>query len=85
MEVSGQLRARAALTPGKEPWNPLDRRLGGPQSWFGRCGEETLAAARNRILAVQPEARRYADSAIPDPTHFINTYINILYLQTKRN
>jgi hypothetical protein len=25
---------------GKSPWYPLDRRLGGPQSRFGRCGEE---------------------------------------------
>jgi hypothetical protein len=27
--VSGQLHAPAALPPGKEPWYPLDRRLGG--------------------------------------------------------
>jgi hypothetical protein len=32
MEVSGQLHAPAALPPGKSPWYPLDRRLGGPQS-----------------------------------------------------
>jgi hypothetical protein len=32
MEVSGQLHAQAALPPGKSPWYPLDRRLGGPQS-----------------------------------------------------
>jgi hypothetical protein len=40
MEVSGQLHAPAALPPGKEPWYPLDRRLGGPQSRSGRGGEE---------------------------------------------
>jgi hypothetical protein len=29
------------FTPGgKSPWNLLDRRLGGPQSWFGRGGAE---------------------------------------------
>jgi len=38
MEVSGQLHAPAALPPGKEPWYPLDRRLGGPQSRSGRGG-----------------------------------------------
>jgi hypothetical protein len=40
MEVSGQLHAPAALPPGKEPWYPLGRRLYGPQSRFGRGGEE---------------------------------------------
>jgi hypothetical protein len=25
---------------GEIPWYPLDRRLGGPQSWSGRGGEE---------------------------------------------
>jgi hypothetical protein len=43
MEVSGQLHAPASLplpTQGKSPWYPLDRRLGGPQSWSGRVGEE---------------------------------------------
>jgi hypothetical protein len=40
MEVSGQLHAPAALPPGKEPRYALDRRLDGPQSRSGRCGEE---------------------------------------------
>jgi hypothetical protein len=40
MEVSGQLHAPAALPPGKSPWYPLDRRLGGPQSHSGSGGEE---------------------------------------------
>jgi hypothetical protein len=36
---SGQLHAPAALTPGRSPWYPLDRRLGRPQSRSGRHGE----------------------------------------------
>jgi hypothetical protein len=40
MEVSGQLHDPAALPPGKRPWCPLDRRLGGPQSRSGRDGEK---------------------------------------------
>jgi len=40
MEVSGQLHAPAALPPGKRPWYPLDRRLGGPQIQSGHGGEE---------------------------------------------
>jgi hypothetical protein len=45
--VSGQLHVPAALLQGKEPHFPLDRRLGGPQSRSGRCGEEkNLTPAR---------------------------------------
>jgi len=40
MEVSGHLHTPAALTPGKEPLNPLDRRLGGPQNRSELGGEE---------------------------------------------
>jgi len=40
MEVSGQLHTSAALSSGKDPRNPLDRGLGGPQSRSGRCVED---------------------------------------------
>jgi hypothetical protein len=40
--VSGQLHAPAALATGKGPRSPLDRRLGGPQSRFGRREEEKI-------------------------------------------
>jgi hypothetical protein len=30
----------ARFTPGKSPWYPLDRGLGGPQSLSGHGGEE---------------------------------------------
>jgi hypothetical protein len=50
MEVSDQLQAPAGLPQGKSPWNPLDRRLGGPQSRSGRGGEEKNS---------QPVAQRY--------------------------
>jgi hypothetical protein len=40
MELSGQLHAPTALSPGKETRYPLDRRLGGFQSCSGRGGEE---------------------------------------------
>jgi hypothetical protein len=36
MDVNGQLHGPAALTPGKQPLYPLDRRLGGPQNRYGR-------------------------------------------------
>jgi hypothetical protein len=40
MEVIGQLHFPAAFTQRKNPWYPLDRGLGGPQSQSGRGGEE---------------------------------------------
>jgi hypothetical protein len=43
MEVSGQIHAPTALLPGREPQYPLDRRLGGPQSWSGRDNEDRLS------------------------------------------
>jgi len=43
---------------GKRPQDPLDRRLGGPQGWSGRGGEEKKipASARNRTPVIQPIA-----------------------------
>jgi hypothetical protein len=40
MEVSGRLHAPAALSQGKSPWYPLDRRLDGSQSRSGRSEEK---------------------------------------------
>jgi hypothetical protein len=40
MEVNGQLHVPAALTQGKRPCYPLDKRLGGSQSRSGHEGEE---------------------------------------------
>jgi hypothetical protein len=51
MTVSGQLHAPDALSPGKSPRYPLDRRLSGPQSRSGRGGGEkirVIAPAGNR-------------------------------------
>jgi hypothetical protein len=46
MEVSGQLHAPAVLYPrGKDPRYPLDRRLDGPQSWYGYRGYRKNAFA----------------------------------------
>jgi hypothetical protein len=58
------------LYPREErPRYPLDRRLGGPQSQSGHCGEEEkfLTPAENRNHAVQHVARFYSDWAIPAP------------------
>jgi hypothetical protein len=63
MEVSGQLHALATLLPGKSHCYPLDRRLGGPQSFCGRGGEEKIPSPRResnpRTPIVRPVAHRY--------------------------
>jgi hypothetical protein len=63
MEVSGQLHALAALPQGKNPWHPLDRRSGGPQSRSRRGGEEKnlqpLPGIEPRII--QPVSQRYTN------------------------
>jgi hypothetical protein len=44
--VSGQRRAPATLYPrGKGSRYPLDRRLGGPQSWYGYKGQTKKSSA----------------------------------------
>jgi len=47
--VSGQLHTSADLSQGKRPWYPLDRKLGEPQSCFGRGGEEKSTQLPPRI------------------------------------
>jgi hypothetical protein len=53
VEVSGQLHAPVALPTGKCPRNPLDRRLGGPESRSGHGGKEKDAIiVRDGLLVV---------------------------------
>jgi hypothetical protein len=54
MEVSGQLHAQ-----GKSPRHPLNRRLGGPQSWYGRGIEEKNSNPGLEIPTIHPVAQRY--------------------------
>jgi hypothetical protein len=58
--VGGQRHASAALSPGKEIWCPLYRRLGGPQ---GRSGQVMKSRPPPRFdpRTVQPVASRYTD------------------------
>jgi len=50
MEVSGQLHAPAALSPGNNRWYPLDRRLCGPLNQSGRGGKEKNPQGGRRLL-----------------------------------
>jgi hypothetical protein len=73
MEVSGQLHAPAALPPRKES---LDRRLGGPQCRYGRCGEkknsQPLPGLETPIM--QPIAQSYTAelSRLLPPSNILN-------------
>jgi len=59
--VNGQLLPRPFYPEGKNPWYPLDRRLGGPKNRCGRDGEgknsQPLSGLKSSII--QPEAQRY--------------------------
>jgi hypothetical protein len=57
MGMSGHLHASAVLTPTRNPQYPLNRKLGGPQSRFGRFGEEKnlLPRAEFEPRTVQPK------------------------------
>jgi hypothetical protein len=65
MEVSGQLHAPAALSPGKESLVPIGQEAGGPQSRSGQGGEEKIPSPRResntRTPIVQPLAQHYTD------------------------
>jgi hypothetical protein len=55
MEVSGQLHALAAISPGKEHLVPIDRRLGEPQSQSGHSVKEKKSQPLPGILIVLVE------------------------------
>jgi hypothetical protein len=62
MEVSDQLHAAVALPPGKQSPVPLYRRLGRPQSGYGRYGEEKNPLPLPRTLIPRlssPQHGRY--------------------------
>jgi hypothetical protein len=49
MGMSGGVHAWPIYSQGKSPWYPLDRRLGGPQSRSGLCGEEKNSQPLSRL------------------------------------
>jgi hypothetical protein len=65
MEVSGQLHASTALPQGKDPWYPLDRRLGGPRAVLDAMVKRKIPSSRResnpRTPIVQPVTQRYTD------------------------
>jgi hypothetical protein len=66
---------RPLYRQGKNPWYPLDRRLGGSQSFSGRGGEENSSQP--------PVAQRYTDWAIKAVSSLYWILINALYIVGK--
>jgi hypothetical protein len=63
-------------SPVKEPPYSLYRRLGGPQNWSGRRGEEIyLAPGRNPIPAVHPYAPPRRQGHSSDKNGVYSTFI----------
>jgi hypothetical protein len=54
LQMSGQLHAPVALSPGKNSLYTLDRRLGRPQSQSGRQGEEKIVDATGTRTPTPP-------------------------------
>jgi hypothetical protein len=70
--TSTQIHAPVVLPPGNEHRYPFYRRLGGPQTRSGRCGEERnlLSPCENRTLipwSSSPSPSRWTDWAIMSP------------------
>jgi hypothetical protein len=68
LDLSTRWRRVFSFTPlplypqGKSPWYPLDRRLGGPQSWSGCSGEEKNSQSLLGLDSpiIQPIVQHYA-------------------------
>jgi len=58
MEASSQNHASGRLAPGKEPSNPLNKKVGGLKGRSGRCGEE-------RILSISPRFKHRFIQRVP--------------------
>jgi hypothetical protein len=74
MEISGKLHSPPALPPGKSPWFPLDRRLGGPQiqSWILWRGENVLPGIKQHSLVVQLVGWSNTNLSWFDTTMYVN-------------
>jgi hypothetical protein len=81
--VSSQPHSAATLYPrGKEPWYPLYRRLGGPQSRLDtqKLKVKSFTSAGNRIPDVQSVVRHYNDCATTASKIIINLFVTIIII-----
>jgi hypothetical protein len=73
MEMSGQLSAPAALSPGKDPVVPIECEAGWPQSWSRHGGEENFPAlAGTRTLDHLTRRSALYHCALPAPVYEIS-------------
>jgi hypothetical protein len=80
MQVSGQLHAQSALSPGKSHWYPSDRRLDGPKTQVGRDGEKKRESNPGRpdrsIVSVLTELSRLLQRT------YILKIVHIIFIPT---
>jgi hypothetical protein len=65
--VSGQFHTPAALSPGKQPRHPLDKRLGGSRAGTDAVKRKISCPCQESnhdSSTIQPVARRYIDSRV---------------------
>jgi hypothetical protein len=81
MEVSGQLHAPAALSPGKEPLVPIVQEAGwAPEPfWMQWWGEKFPTPAGTRPPIVQPVAQRYTTEL----SRLLHQYVCVCVSSTK--
>jgi hypothetical protein len=81
MDVSGQPHTLATLPLGKNPWYPLNRRMGGPNDSLGVFGEEKnlLALPEIESWIIQPVVQLLYQPFYPGPvtSEDINTPISL--------
>jgi hypothetical protein len=83
-EVSGTFHTLTALSPGKEPCCPLNRRLDVSHSWYGHFGDEknSLVPVRFEPWIIHPS--QYTDYTSPAPEKY-QIYVEINMKYTGRN
>jgi hypothetical protein len=91
-KVSGHLHASAALSPGKEPWQVLNRRRGGPKSRSVRGEDSRFAEITSfnvilsyLILPYFHAVTKTVYSFLHPPVDHITLFAKTLYSLMARN
>jgi hypothetical protein len=71
MDVSNQHHAPAALSPRKQPQYPLNKRLGWPQGWSGRCDEENTITEATGLSVIVLKESKFNKCILPSPQNIL--------------
>jgi hypothetical protein len=73
--------SRPLYPQGKNPWYPLDRILGGPQSRSGRGGEEKNSSPRRESNPRTPSVNCYSTVSKKIVVSLLNCVLRLLFLR----